>query len=368
MRTGLMNATKITSFCLCLSMLSIVFSGCLSSDGTEPDSDPELDDWNVFYVQSESELPACGADQDGRLYYIAGDSSFKTCSDYTWTTVVLTGPQGATGAQGPAGEPGATGAQGPAGEPGATGAQGPQGEPGIDGTSFNIIGTVDDTSDLGEIYIGDAGDGFLVNSTTHIHVWSGSEWIDLGDISGPTGATGSAGPQGEPGVDGAPGQDGADGAQGQDGADGAPGQDGADGAHGQDGADGAHGQDGADGAPGQDGADGAQGPPGTMPVVMEMTVTVSGMKYYINGIQQADIVLYRGFTYNFDLSSSTLAYHPFTLGTLAEGGQYTSGTSTTNQILSFTVPLDAPDDLFYYCQNHGNMGGSIEVSSLGSVS
>jgi hypothetical protein len=200
---------------------------------------------------------------------------------------------------------------------------------------------VDDTSDLGEIYIGDAGDGFLVNSTTHIHVWSGSEWIDLGDISGPTGATGSAGPQGEPGVDGA---------------------------HGQDGADGAPGQDGADGAPGQDGADGAQGPPGTMPVVMEMTVTVSGMKYYINGIQQADIVLYRGFTYNFDLSSSTLAYHPFTLGTLAEGGQYTSGTSTTNQILSFTVPLDAPDDLFYYCQNHGNMGGSIEVSSLGSVS
>jgi hypothetical protein len=334
-------------------MLSIVFSGCLSSDGTEPDSDPELDDWNVFYVQSESELPACGADQDGRLYYIAGDSSFKTCSDYTWTTVDLTGPQGATGAQGPAGEPGATGAQGPAGEPGATGAQGPagepgatgaqgpQGEPGIDGTSFNIIGTVDDTSDLGEIYIGDAGDGFLVNSTTHIHVWSGSEWIDLGDISGPTGATGSAGPQGEPGVDGAPGQDGADGAPGQDG---------------------------ADGAPGQDGADGAQGPPGTMPVVMEMTVTVSGMKYYINGIQQADIVLYRGFTYNFDLSSSTLAYHPFTLGTLAEGGQYTSGTSTTNQILSFTVPLDAPDDLFYYCQNHGNMGGSIEVSSLGSVS
>ena len=304
-------------------MLATAFSGCLSSDETEPDSDPELDDWNVFYVQSESELPTCGSDQDGRLYYVAGDSSFQTCSDNTWTTVDLTGPQGATGAQGPQGEPGATGAQGPAGEPGAIGAQGPQGEPGTDGTSFNIIGTVDDTSDLGEIYIGDAGDGFLVNSTTHIHVWSGSEWIDLGDISGPTGAIGPAGPQGESG---------------------------------------------ADGAPGQDGADGVDGAPGTMPVVMEMTITVSGMKYYVNGIQQADIVLYRGFTYNFDLSSSTLAIHPFTLGTLAEGGQYTSGTSTTNQILSFTVPLDAPDDLFYYCQNHSNMGGSIEVTSLGSVS
>ena len=321
-----MNATKIASYCLCLSMLSIAFSGCLSPDETEPNSDPELDDWNVFYVQSESELPTCGADQDGRLYYIAGDSSFQTCSDNTWTNVDLTGPQGATGAQGPAGEPG------------ATGAQGPQGVPGTDGTSFNIIGTIDDTSDLGEIYIGDAGDGFLVNSTTHIHVWSGSEWIDLGDISGPTGAIGPVGPQGAPGADGGPGQDGEDGAPGQDGQD------------------------------GQHGADGAQGPPGTMPVVMEMTITVSGMKYYINGIQQADIVLYRGFTYNFDLSSSTLAIHPFTLGTLAEGPQYTSGTSTTNQILSFTVPLDAPDDLVYYCPNHSNMGGPIEVSSLGSVS
>ena len=339
-----MNATKIASYCLCLSMLSIAFSGCLSPDETEPNSDPELDDWNVFYIQSESELPTCGADQDGRLYYIAGDSSFQTCSDNTWTNVDLTGPQGATGAQGPAGEPG------------ATGAQGPQGVPGTDGTSFNIIGTVDDTSDLGEIYIGDAGDGFLVNSTTHIHVWSGSEWIDLGDISGPTGAIGPVGPQGAPGADGGPGQDGEDGAPGQDGEDGEDGEDGADGAPGQDGQDGQH------------GADGAQGPPGTMPVVMEMTITVSGMKYYINGIQQADIVLYRGFTYNFDLSSSTLAIHPFTLGTLAEGPQYTSGTSTTNQILSFTVPLDAPDDLFYYCPNHSNMGGPIEVSSLGSVS
>ena len=117
-----------------------------------------------------------------------------------------------------------------------------------------------------------------------------------------------------------------------------------------------------------DGADGQDGVDGTMPVVMEMTITVSGMKYFVNGIQQADIVLYRGFTYNFDLSSSTLGIHPFKLGTAAEGGHYSSGTSTTNQILTFTVPLDAPDDLFYYCNNHSGMGGSISVLSLGSVS
>ena len=176
---------------------------------------------------------------------------------------------------------------------------------------------MDETSDLGEIYIGNTGDAFLVNSTNHVHVWSGSEWIDLGDISGPMGPAGPTGPAG------------------------------------------------ADGA---DGAQGPQGPAGSMPVVMEMTVTVSNMDYYVNGVQQGTIVLYRGFTYTFDLSSSTLAYHPYKIGTSSEGNEYTSGMSTTGSILSFTVPLDAPSSLYYYCDVHAGMGGSISIQSLGSVS
>ena len=105
-----------------------------------------------------------------------------------------------------------------------------------------------------------------------------------------------------------------------------------------------------------------------MPVVMEMTVTVSGGKYYVNMVQQGTIELYRGFTYTFDLSSSTLAYHPYKIGTSSEGNEYTSGMSTTGSILSFTVPLDAPSSLYYYCDVHAGMGGSISIQSLGSVS
>ena len=101
---------------------------------------------------------------------------------------------------------------------------------------------------------------------------------------------------------------------------------------------------------------------------MEMAVTVSNMDYYVNGIQQGTIVLYRGFTYNFDLSSSTLAYHPFKIGTSPEGNEYTSGMSTTGSILTFTVPLDAPSSLYYYCDVHAGMGGSVSIESLGSVS
>ena len=151
---------------------------------------------------------------------------------------------------------------------------------------------------------------------------------------------------------------------GEQGLQGPAGADGADGADGQDGADGAQGPQGPAGAAGADGADGADG---SMPVVMEMTVTVSSFKYFIDGLQQGTITLYKGFTYNFDLSSVPSS-HPFKIGTSANGNQYTSGVNTSGNIMSFTVPLDAPSTLYYYCQNHSNMGGTITINSLGSVS
>ena len=182
----------------------------------------------------------------------------------------------------------------------------------------------------------------MVNSTVHIHVWSGSEWIDLGNISGPAGPPGS---QGTPGEDGSSGPAGADGDTGPAGPTGPAGEDGSD---------------------------------GSMPVVMEMDVTVSSMKFYIDSILQADVTLYRGFTYTFDQSASSNSPHPLRLSTTSDGthgggSQYTDGVTYTGSqgssgLLTFTVPLDAPDTLYYYCQNHGNMGGEISIQSLGSVS
>ena len=139
-----------------------------------------------------------------------------------------------------------------------------------DGTSFSIIGTVEDTSELGEIYIGDSGDAFLVNSTVHIHVWSGSEWIDLGNISAPEGLLPGHRETLEQMVLRARREltvrlvplD-------------------------------------QRGPAGEDGAD------GSMPVVMEMDVTVSSMKFYIDSILQADVTLYRGFTHTFEQSASS---------------------------------------------------------------
>ena len=315
-----MKSTRKNALAILLALLmtASALSGCSGTDDDVDDEPTDLEDWNVFMVQSSSDLPTCDSATEGRLYYLSSESGFQACSSGSWQSIDLTGPAGADGEAGPAGPPGE------------------------DGTSFSIIGTVEDTSELGEIYIGDPGDAFLVNSTVHIHVWSGSEWIDLGNISGPEGPPG---PQGNPGADGAAGSAGADGQTGAVGPEGPAGEDGAD---------------------------------GSMPVVMEMDVTVSSMKFYIDSILQADVTLYRGFTYTFEQSASSNSAHPLRLSTTSDGThgggtQYTDGVTYTgnqgsNGLLTFTVPLDAPDTLYYYCQNHGNMGGEISVQSLGSVS
>ncbi len=330
-----MKSTRKNALAILLALLmtASALSGCSGTDDDVDDEPTDLEDWNVFMVQSSSDLPTCDSATEGRLYYLSSESGFQACSSGSWQSIDLTGPAGADGEAGPAG---------PAGPAGADGEAGPAGPPGEDGTSFSIIGTVEDTSELGEIYIGDPGDAFLVNSTVHIHVWSGSEWIDLGNISGPEGPPG---PQGNPGADGAAGSAGADGQTGAVGPEGPAGEDGAD---------------------------------GSMPVVMEMDVTVSSMKFYIDSILQADVTLYRGFTYTFEQSASSNSAHPLRLSTTSDGThgggtQYTDGVTYTgnqgsNGLLTFTVPLDAPDTLYYYCQNHGNMGGEISVQSLGSVS
>ncbi|MFL2979355.1 MAG: hypothetical protein ACJZ4N_01345 [Candidatus Thalassarchaeaceae archaeon] len=221
-------------------------------------------------------------------------------------------------------------------------------------------------SDLPDCTDEHSGKLYFIGNDAGFVVCVGGVWDEISL----TGEQGLQGPAGADGADGADGQDGADGAQGPagaDGADGADGQDGADGAQGPAGADGADGADGAQGPAGADGADGTNGADGSMPVVMEMTVTVSSFKYFIDGIQQGTVTLYRGFTYNFDLSSVPSS-HPFKIGTSANGNQYTSGVTTIGNIMSFTVPSDAPNTLYYYCQNHSNMGGSITINSLGSVS
>jgi len=177
------------------------------------------------------------------------------------------GVDGIAGAAGPQGTQGETGAQGPQGPQGIQGEQGPQGpagedgEDGADGTSITIQGSAATEAELPNS--GNTnGDGYIVQSTGHLWIWDGADWIDAGNIQGPQGLQGPTGATGPQGPQGPTGSAGATGAQGTTGDTGAAGPQGPAGPAGATGAQGTTGLTGATGPQGPAGTAGAVGPQG----------------------------------------------------------------------------------------------------------
>lgn len=80
------------------------------------------------------------------------------------------------------------------------------------------------------------------------------------------------------------------------------------------------------------------------------------------------LYLYRGFTYEFHVNASG---HPFYIKTVSGTGStnlYTSGVSgngaQTGNVY-FTVPMDAPDTLYYNCEFHASMAGELKIIDQG---
>lgn len=128
-----------------------------------------------------------------------------------------TGPQGEKGSTGATGPRGLQGETGPQGERGPQGLQGPQGEKGDkgekgdQGTGVTIKGKYDSLSALQAAHPkGNDGDAYMVG--TSLYAWTGSAWVDCGNIQGPKGDRGDTGPQGATGPQGPKGDkgDGAD--------------------------------------------------------------------------------------------------------------------------------------------------------------
>ena len=102
---------------------------------------------------------------------------------------------------------------------------------------------------------------------------------------------------------------------------------------------------------------------------LTLTVTNSGSgAYLIDGASNPTVTLYRGVTYYFSISASG---HPFFIqtvsGAYSSGNLYTSGvTGAGTQVgtLTFTVPLNAPNNLYYVCQYHSGMNGAFLIENL----
>ena len=88
----------------------------------------------------------------------------------------------------------------------------------------------------------------------------------------------------------------------------------------------------------------------------------------IDGVTDPTLTLYRGVTYSFNINATG---HPFYIqtvsGAYSSGNVYTSGVTgggTQVGTLSFTVPLDAPNNLYYVCQMHPTMAGTFSILNL----
>ena len=89
---------------------------------------------------------------------------------------------------------------------------------------------------------------------------------------------------------------------------------------------------------------------------------VQGPGFPGSGTQNATIVLYRGFTY--DLHNLSGGSHPLRIQSTTGLGQsaYTTGVvGSETGVQSFTVPLDAPNTLYYQCTIHSAMNGTIDI-------
>lgn len=84
--------------------------------------------------------------------------------------------------------------KGPQGLPGIQGIQGLEGPDGLDGAGFNIVGTVNQQSDLPLPYNGAIGDIMIIDTDGSGALWVGNQWIGIGLLRG------SIGPAGIPGV------------------------------------------------------------------------------------------------------------------------------------------------------------------------
>ena len=106
--------------------------------------------------------------------------------------------------------------------------------------------------------------------------------------------------------------------------------------------------------------------PGT---VMTKIITVAASKLVTDGTSQATLTLTEGYTYKFDTSDSTMSGHTFSFATAADAAgstQYTTGVTTNGTpgnagaYTQIVVAASAPT-LYYYCANHGSMGGTANT-------
>ena len=142
------------------------------------------------------------------------------------------------------------------------------------------------------------------------------------------------------------------------------------------------GPQGPPGINGIDGTIGVDGKIGKTPIDEVFKVTVApdmcgNNKFYIDGSPQKTIDLFRGHIYIFDqtdssnLNANGQLFHPLKLSSTDDRVESVVDFSSNwtqeengSYMFEFQVPNDAPDILYYRCENHIRMGGILHIVSF----
>tara|TARA_B100001057_G_scaffold185038_2_gene185736 strand:- start:94 stop:2067 length:1974 start_codon:yes stop_codon:yes gene_type:complete len=98
-------------------------------------------------------------------------------------------------------------------------------------------------------------------------------------------------------------------------------------------------------------------------------IFAGGNHFFSGATNNPTLYLTRGVKYKFTNISSS---HPFRIQSQnsAGGSLYSTGVSNNNGTgtVTFIPPMDAPDELYYYCNAHSSMNGTINIVGAGGAS
>ena len=303
--------------------------------------------------------------EDGALYVFydnfwveVGTTEFGGATGPTGAT----GPQGASGVTGPTGSVGLPGATGPSGPTGPSGATGPTGPIGVGGVAKGQFQTFQDFFNAVGQQPGAIGDFYVIVEENTVYLYTQQDgWIDAGALIGPTGPAGLLGPTGP--LSTVPGPTGPTGPTGPISTEPST-------------------------VPGPAGPTGPTGPPSTVlgptgPTGPTGPLGIKGGTYYIAsttgdafsfaGIatQNPTIVAVRGERIYFDATgvqlTNSVALRLTSGNTATVPGATNNSTTTgrnltsTDPVVVYDVPLNAPNQIIYQDVTDLNNAGVIEI-------
>ena len=142
------------------------------------------------------------------------------------------------------------------------------------------------------------------------------------------------------------------------------------GPRGEQGPRGIDGPQGIQGIQGPEGPEGPKGATGNQTIARTYNITTGSGVYLVDGVTNDTIYLLKGQRYVFSLNTIGHPFHIQTTNSAYDfNALYTDGITEYSPnrqsgTIEFIVPYNAPSTLYYVCQYHSNMKGTIVIMEL----